>query len=217
MTRWIGTVLIAIGALSVTLASATESQAFGRRGGCGSHGGGGSWGNGGSRGGGGSFGGLFSRWRNGSHGGRGSHGGCGSNGGWGSNGGHYHSNGCGSHGGTYHGEAVEVQSASRGNGEVRYYGERVESTAPIAAPAPIMENEVQDRGAQQNGTGIEAPAPPAGQESNINQPSGVDAPAGPQDSTNPAAPAPPAGTDQSVPPPSDVPQGAGAPGEARST
>jgi hypothetical protein len=215
MTRWIGTLLIAIGALSVSLADATESQARGRRG-CGSNGGGGSWGNGGSRGGGGSFGGLFSRSRNGSHGGWGSNGGCGSHGGWGSNGGRFHSNGCGSHGGAYHGEAVEVHSGYRGDGEVRYYGERVESTAPMAAPAPVMENEVQDRGMQQNSSRIDAPAPPPSQESDFNQPSDIGAPAGPQDSANP--PAPPAGGNQSVPPPSNSPQeGAGAPGEPRST
>jgi hypothetical protein len=207
MTRWIGTLLIAIGALSATLASATESQAWGRRG-CGSNGGGGSWGNGGSRGGGGSFGGLFSRSRNGSHGR------CGSHGGWGSNGGRHHSNGCGSHGGGYHGEAVEVHSAYGGEGEVRYYGERVDSVAPMAAPAPVMENEVQDRNMQQNGSRMEAPAPPPGEDSNVNPPSDVSAPAGAQE--NP--PAPPAGDNQGVPAPSNPPQeGAGAPGEPRST
>jgi hypothetical protein len=205
MTRWIGTLLIAIGALSVSLASATESQAWGRRG-CGSNGGGGSWGNGGSRGGGGSFG------------GGGSNGGCGSHGGWGSNGGHYHShsNGCGSHGGAYHGDAVEVHSGYRGDGEVRYYGERVESTAPMAAPAPVIENESQDSNAQQDSSRIEAPAPPADPDANLNQSGDVGASAGAQESANP--PAPPADGNQSVPPPSNPPQeGAGAPGEPRGT
>jgi hypothetical protein len=209
MTRWIGTVLIAIGAVTVTLAIATESEAWGRRGGgsCGSHGG---WSNGGSRGGGGSFGGLFSRWRNGR-----SNGSCGSHGGWydnghGSHGGRHYSNGCGSHGGAYYGESVGVRSADGTPGEVRYYGDRVDSTAPMAAPAPIMENE---GGADANRDSVDAPNPPD-QDSNqqrstdeqirADQP-GASQPGAPSDNVNP--PAPPAEATEGNPV-NDQPQGA---------
>jgi hypothetical protein len=215
MTRWIGTVLIAIGAVSVTLASANQSEAWGRRGGgsCGSHGG---WGNGGSRGGGGSFGGLFSRWRNGgSNGGGGSHGGWHDNG-CGSHGGRHYSNGCGSHGGTYHGESGEVRAADSGvEGEVRYYGERVESATPMAAPAPIMDNEEQGRDADANRDSIEAPNPPdqdSNQPRNINEPIRSDQPGATQPGTAPDnvnPPAPPADPTEGNPVNNQL-QGAGA-------
>jgi hypothetical protein len=184
MTRRIGLTLIALAAVGVTLASATESQAWGRRhrgnGSCGS------WGGNGSNG--GSFGGLFSRWRNGSHGGwgsnggRGSHGGwghhngCGSHGGWGSNGGH------GSHGGSHGGQGhveygtpSEARPADRPEGDVRYYGERLDSTSPTPAPAPIMED--PNRAGTDQET-VEPPSVPApeGDLQNRNQPPGTNQP-----------------------------------------
>ena len=192
MTRQLGFTLIALAAVGVTLASATESQAWGRRnrgnGSCGSWGGNG-----------GSAGGLFSRWRNGSqggwgsNGGRGSHGGwghngCGSHGGWGSNGGH------GSHGGYSHGGQVHVEygtpsevRASRGpEGDVRYYGERLESTPTMPAPEPVMEDPNRTDGAASQrldaGADRDATEPP-----NVPAPEGASGPeGGPQNRNQPA-------------------------------
>jgi hypothetical protein len=162
MTRRLGMVLIAASTVGMLLASASESQAWGRR-----HRGNGSCGSWGGNGSGGSFGGLFSRARNGSHGGWGSNGGCGSHGGWGSNGGHgshggMYANGGGSHGGAY-GQPVEVHAAGGQDGEVRFYGDRLESTP---APAPIVEdqNGSADGVTERPDSGTErqpAPEPPA--------------------------------------------------------
>jgi hypothetical protein len=153
MSRRIGMVLIAMGALAVTFASASESEALGRRnrgnGSCGSWGGNGSWGSNGSHG---SFGGRFARWRNGSHGSWGSNGGCGSHGGWGSNGSHGSHGGSGNGGATsngaeagsaYYGAPTDVRAAtSEQQHEVRY-GETTESTPAAAAPPATVEG--QDR------------------------------------------------------------------------
>jgi hypothetical protein len=99
MTKKIALFLAVGAALGLSLVSADEAQAFGRRNG--SHGSAGSYGSNGSFGSGGSFGGLFSR-RN-----RGSYDDC-----------HVESNGsCGSHGGTHiQGSQGEVQSGTTESG-----------------------------------------------------------------------------------------------------
>jgi hypothetical protein len=143
MTRRIGLMLIAIAAFASVFASADNAEARHRRG----RGSCGSWGGNGSYGGGGSFGGFFSRRNNGSWGSQGSYGGNGSHGG-----GYRASNSCGSHGGSYQvveESAPQAASVERPQGEVRYYGQRGETTyeSGQSTTRPRMEDREMRAGA----------------------------------------------------------------------